>query len=104
MLDQFVTSDPRRTYATEIKFAGERAEGLTRQLLAFSRQQVLDPHVLDLNALVTNLTKMLRRLIGEDLELFFEVGPLPHMIKADPGQIERSEEHRVGKKSIDFRS
>ena len=89
MLDQFVTSDPRRTYATEIKFAGERAEGLTRQLLAFSRQQVLDPHVLDLNALVTNLTKMLRRLIGEDLELFFEEGPLPHMIKADPGQIEQ---------------
>jgi PAS domain S-box-containing protein len=89
MLDQFVPSDPRRAYATEIKGAGERAEGLTRQLLAFSRQQVLAPQILDVNTLIANLTKMLKRLIREDIELVFEVGPLPTMVKADPGQIEQ---------------
>ena len=89
MLDEFVSTDPRRAYATEIKGAGERAEGLTRQLLAFSRQQVLAPQILDLNTLIANLTKMLKRLIREDIELVFEVGPIPTMVKADPGQIEQ---------------
>ena len=62
---------------------------MTRQLLAFSRQQVLAPQVLDLNALIANLTKMLKRLIGEDIDFVFNPGPGPAMVKADPGQIEQ---------------
>ena len=89
MLDQFVSGDPMRAYMTEIKGAGERAVGLTRQLLAFSRQQVLAPQVLDLNTLIANLTKMLKRLIGEDIDLVFNAGPSPATVKADPGQIEQ---------------
>jgi PAS domain S-box-containing protein len=89
MLEQLAPTDPRRAYATEIKGAAERAVGLTRQLLAFSRQQVLAPRVLDLNALITNLTKLLKRLIGEDIDLLFHAGPLPAMVKADPGLIEQ---------------
>ena len=89
MLDRFVSGDPMRAYMTEIKGAGERAVGLTRQLLAFSRQQVLAAQLLDLNTLVANLTKMLKRLIGEDIDLVFNVGPSPATVKADPGQIEQ---------------
>jgi len=76
-------------HLTEIKRAGERAAALTRQLLAFSRQQVLYPRVLDLNAVLNNLTQMLLRVIGEDISLSFKPSvPLGH-IKADPGQIEQ---------------
>jgi len=78
-----------RAYTTEIKGAGERAVGLTRQLLAFSRQQVLAAQVLDLNNLVANLTKLLKRLIGEDIDLVFNAGPSSATVKADPGQIEQ---------------
>jgi PAS domain S-box-containing protein len=76
-------------YAQEIKGAGNRATGLTRQLLAFTRQQVLAPRLLDLNALVTNIEKMLRRLIGEDIHLSMARAPDLWTIKADPGQIEQ---------------
>jgi two-component system cell cycle sensor histidine kinase/response regulator CckA len=72
----------------EIKVAADRAASLTRQLLAFSRQQVLYPRVLDLNALVNNLTRMLQRLIGEDITLSFRPGAAGN-IKADAGQIEQ---------------
>jgi len=89
MLDRFASGDPMRAYTTEIKGAGGRAVGLTRQLLAFSRQQVLAPQVLDLNTLITNLTKLLNRLIGEDIDLVFNAGPLPATVKADPGHIEQ---------------
>ena len=58
-----------RPHLEEIKHAGDRASGLTRQLLAFSRQQVLEPQVLDPNHTVRNMVKMLRVLIGEDIEL-----------------------------------
>ena len=61
--------DPLRRNAEEIKKAGDRAAALTRQLLAFSRQQVLQPKVLDLNMVVANIDQLLRRLIGEDIEL-----------------------------------
>jgi two-component system, cell cycle sensor histidine kinase and response regulator CckA len=73
----------------EIKGAAGRAATLTRQLLAFSRQQVLYPRVLDLNAVVNNLNQMLRRLIGEDIVLSFHPGDPLGYIKADLGQIEQ---------------
>ena len=78
-----------REHAGEVKKASERAAALTRQLLAFSRRQVLQPSVLDLNAVVADTDKMLRRLIGEDIELL-SVGPVDlGRVKADRGQIEQ---------------
>lgn len=74
---------------TEIKRAAERAAALTHQLLAFSRKQVLQPRVLDLNAIVSEMDKMLRRMIGEDLELLFDLTPALGRVKADPGQIQQ---------------
>ena len=73
----------------EIKKAGNRAVSLTRQLLAFSRQQVLTPRVLNLNAIVVETEKMLGRLIGEDIELQTGLDPTLGAVKADPGQIEQ---------------
>jgi PAS domain S-box-containing protein len=74
----------------EIMHASERASSLTRQLLAFSRKQVLQPKVLDLNAHVSNMDKMLRRMIGEDIELVTLLAEDLGRIKADPGQIEQA--------------
>ena len=73
----------------EIRRAGQRAAGLTRQLLVFSRQQVLDPRVLDLNAIVTNAQTMLRRLIGEDVDLRTILAPDLGAVRADAGQLEQ---------------
>ena len=73
----------------EIRKAGDRAATLTRQLLAFSRRQVLQPKVLDLNAVVTSMGRMLRRLIGEDIDLSTDLSPSLSRVKADPGQIEQ---------------
>jgi PAS domain S-box-containing protein len=73
----------------EIKKASERAAALTRQLLAFSRKQVLEPRVLDLNALLADLSKLLRRVIGEDIELVTRLGPGLGSVKADPSQLEQ---------------
>jgi two-component system, cell cycle sensor histidine kinase and response regulator CckA len=73
----------------QIVKAGQRAASLTRQLLAFSRQQVLEPKVLDLNAVVLDLEKMLRRLIGEDIDFKTELSSPLGRIKADQGQIEQ---------------
>jgi two-component system, cell cycle sensor histidine kinase and response regulator CckA len=74
---------------TEIRKAADRAADLTRQLLAFSRKQVLAPKVLDLNAVVSDIEKMLRRLIGEDVQLItvFEEGL--GSVQADPGQMDQ---------------
>jgi PAS domain S-box-containing protein len=74
----------------EIEKAAKRAAGLTRQLLIFSRQQVLEPRALDLNALVANLEKMLYRLIGEDVELVTKPAAALGAVRADPGQIEQA--------------
>src|SRR2546421_5995758 len=74
----------------EIEKAAKRAAGLTRQLLIFSRQQVLEPRALDLNALVGNLEKMLHRLIGEDIELRTKPAALRGAVRADPGQLEQA--------------
>jgi two-component system cell cycle sensor histidine kinase/response regulator CckA len=75
--------------AEEIRKAAERAAGLTRQLLAFSRKQMLEPKVLDLNQAVAQLEKMLRRLIGEDITIVTVPSSAPACVKADPGQIEQ---------------
>jgi len=74
----------------EIEKAAKRAAGLTRQLLIFSRQQVLEPRALDLNALVGNLEKMLHRLIGEDIELVTKPAASLGAVRADPGQLEQA--------------
>jgi PAS domain S-box-containing protein len=81
--------DPMRGAILEIRKAGERAAHLTRQLLAFSRKAVVEPKVLDLNALVADIEKMLKRLIGEDITLTATFDPALGRIKADPGQIEQ---------------
>lgn len=78
-----------RNGLNQIKEAGHRAASLTRQLLAFSRRQVLEPKILDLNEAVANIAKMLRRLIGEDIALEFCPHPALGGVKADPGQIEQ---------------
>src|SRR5208283_5378751 len=89
LLDKLGPEHEASAYLTEMKNAGERAATLTLQLLAFSRRQVLTPQVLDLNAVVANLEKMLRRLIGEDVQLSTLLDPALGQIKADPGQIEQ---------------
>jgi len=81
--------DVRREDVDEIRNAGLRAAELTRQLLAFSRRQVLAPKVLELNAVVANMDKMLRRLIGEDVELATALHAEAGAVNADPGQLEQ---------------
>jgi PAS domain S-box-containing protein len=73
----------------QIRNAGERAAALTRQLLAFSRKQILQPRILDLNALIVETTSMLRPLIGENIKLVTALDAAPSRIKADPGQIQQ---------------
>ena len=80
---------PLKANLEEIRGAAERAANLTRQLLAFSRKQVLQPRVLDLNATVEGLDRMLRRLIGENIILASAFAPDLWPVKADPGQIEQ---------------
>jgi CheY-like chemotaxis protein/two-component sensor histidine kinase len=82
--------DPLREKFEAIQKAGDRAANLTRQLLAFSRRQVVEMKVLDLNALIQDLEKMLLRVIGEDVELTLALGKDLSRVKADPGQIEQS--------------
>ena len=80
---------PMRNSVDEILKAGKRAASLTRQLLAFSRQQVLDPKVIDLNSAVADMEKLLRRLIGEDIELKTSLASRLGRIRADQGQLEQ---------------
>ena len=80
---------PGRADLNEIRTAATRAATLTRQLLAFSRQQVLQPVVLNLNDMVENIEKMLRRILGEDVELHTALAPELGNTRADPGQIEQ---------------
>jgi PAS domain S-box-containing protein len=89
LLGSLGPDDPARDLITEIHKAGERAASLTRQLLAFSRKQVLEPRVLDLNVLVTDLERMLRRLIGEDIRLATVLDSALGRVRADPGQLEQ---------------
>ncbi|MCX7671714.1 MAG: ATP-binding protein, partial [Anaerolineae bacterium] len=82
-------SNTIRDSAEEIKAAAERAASLTRQLLAFSRRQMLTPQIINLNAIVTGIEKMLRRLIGEDIALIIRLKEPLRSVKADPHQIEQ---------------
>ena len=81
--------DPLATDVTEIKHSAERAAALTSQLLAFSRKQIIAPRQINLNELLTNSTRMIQRLIGEDITLVFDPGPDLGTIQADPNQIEQ---------------
>ena len=78
-----------RQYVEEIKKSADRSSALIRQLLAFSRRQVLQPHVIDLNALILDIREMLERLISEDIELGLSLDPALGRVKADPGQMEQ---------------
>jgi PAS domain S-box-containing protein len=87
--DRLTKEDPLRSYVDEIVTAGERSASLTRQILAFSRRQTLQPETVDLNALIKNLKKMLGRLIGEDIVLVFYPAADLAPVRVDPGQMEQ---------------
>lgn len=89
LLDELPLDDPLRADVEEIKKAAERSASLTRQLLAFSRKQVLELQVLDLNEIVTQMENMLQRLIGENIHMHFNLVSQLTPIRADPGQIEQ---------------
>jgi two-component system cell cycle sensor histidine kinase/response regulator CckA len=88
-LEKTATSDPIHGYAEQIKSATDRATGLTRQLLAFSRQQVMQARVVNLNSLLRDFEKLFRRLIGEDIEVRTVFDDLLGNVKVDPGQMEQ---------------
>ena len=87
--NQLPAEHPLRQEVEQIRKAGERAAVLTRQLLTFSRTQVLLPQLIDVGEIVTDIEKMLRRLIGDDVELVTACDPETGRVKADPGQIEQ---------------
>src|SRR2546425_4434644 len=89
LLERLAHDAPLRAPAQEIANAAQRATSLTRQLLAFSRKQMLAPKIIDLNAIVTENLKMLNRVIGEDIDLVMVPGADLGAVKADPGQIEQ---------------
>lgn len=81
--------EPTRNGLEQMRRAADRAASLTQQLLAFSRKQVLQPRVLDLNDTVAGVQKMLARVIGEDIELIAKLSPELSTVRADPGQVEQ---------------
>ena len=89
LLADMRTSDPHRGEIEEIQRAGERAADLTRQLLAFSRQQILDPQLLDFNLIINNLHSILERVLGEDVELRLIRAASLDAVQADRGQVEQ---------------
>jgi two-component system cell cycle sensor histidine kinase/response regulator CckA len=89
LLESLPTGHPGREDAEETRKAALRAADLTRQLLAFSRQQVLAPRVLDLNEVVANMDRLLQRLLGEDIELRTVLTPNLGAVRADAGQLEQ---------------
>ncbi len=89
VLDDLGDGEQHRESLEEISNAANRATSLTRQLLIFSRRQMVSPKTIALNELVWQLEKMLRRLIGEDIELHLALGPRAGFIRADPGHIEQ---------------
>lgn len=90
VLDRTGPSGPFHHEIEQVRSAADRAAALTRQLLAFSRQTVLQPRPLNLNDVVRNIDKMLRRLIGEDIEVMTALAPDLGIVRVDPGQIEQA--------------
>ncbi len=90
LFDSLPPGDPGRALVGEIRGSGQRATDLTRQLLAFSRRQVLQPQVVSLHARLAELSRLLRRLIGEDVELDVVSDPALGLVKIDPGQFEQA--------------
>ena len=90
MFNRLDLEDPNRELLAEVLKSAERATHLTRQLLAFSRQQMLQPRVVNLNALLNDLRKLMAPLIGEDIELVFVPGRELDLVKIDPGQFEQA--------------
>jgi len=88
-LNCLAPDNPLRRELAEILKAADRASSLTRQLLAFSRKQVLQPQVLDLNALVTQVVELMPPLLGEDINLVIDLDPQLGWVRADPGQMEQ---------------
>lgn len=86
---ELADNEPSRRFADEIMYASDRAAGLTRQLLAFSKGQNTQPRLLDLNGLLGNMEPMLRRLVGDEVELILLPGADIGRIKADPAQVEQ---------------
>ncbi|HBI46221.1 MAG TPA: hybrid sensor histidine kinase/response regulator, partial [Planctomycetales bacterium] len=84
---QLDPADPAEAMAREVLKAAERAAELTGQLLAFGRKAMTAPRLLDLNAVVADAERMLRRVIGEDVELVVDLGPGAQPLRADPGQL-----------------
>ena len=82
-------SDPRKEDIGEIQKAGHRAAGLTRQLLAFSRKQIIEPMLLDMSAVVADMRPLLERLIGEDVQVLMSLRPALGAVMADRGQLEQ---------------
>ncbi|HYK43010.1 MAG TPA: ATP-binding protein, partial [Thermoanaerobaculia bacterium] len=89
LLQQVGPADSMREDLEQIRNAGDRAAALTRQLLAFSRRQMLEPKVIDINVTVRQLEKMLRRILGEDVLLITSLDPDLDLVRADPGQLEQ---------------
>jgi PAS domain S-box-containing protein len=89
MLARLASDDPNKELIQQVINAGERAAGLTRQLLAFSRKAVIVPQALDLRDVVANVERMLRRIVGEDVQLTVATDPEAGIVKADPSQIEQ---------------
>jgi two-component system, cell cycle sensor histidine kinase and response regulator CckA len=89
ILSELAPEDPTCGSVGEIRAAGERAAGLTQQLLSFGRKQLLEPKVLDLNEVVAHADRLLRRLIGEDVDLKAVLDPNVPRVKVDPSQIEQ---------------
>ena len=87
--DDVAPTDPARGNIAEITRAAQRAADLTRQLLAFARRQIIEPRIVDLNGLVLNVDRMLRRLLGEDVELVTVQDPELWRVRIDPGQFEQ---------------
>ena len=89
LLEDLAPADPKREDVEQVRKAADGAAALTRQLLAFSRQQVLTPQIVDLGDVVAGVEKMLRRVIGEDVDLVTVLGPDAGAVKADVGQLEQ---------------
>jgi two-component system, cell cycle sensor histidine kinase and response regulator CckA len=89
VMNRLPAGDPARDMLRQVVAAGDRAAGLTRQLLAFSRKSIIEPRILDLKVVVADVDKMLRRLIGEDIEMAVVSDPEVGAVTADAGQIEQ---------------